>query len=222
MPCSKPWGWAGGVLDYLVQNGYHSLMARPREFDEEQALDRAMEVFWRKGYRNTSLDDLLEAMGIQRGSFYNTFGSKRKTYLRALTRYSDFMTDGGPYSELTQQEPGLPALYALLEKYLASVTGDSLVKGCFFTHASKEHRGSDPEVKQAVLAGVDRMQRLIKESIEVAQEEGQLPPEVDTSSMALLFMSVAWGLHVMAEAGVPREDLMSAGAQLFAMSRSLT
>jgi AcrR family transcriptional regulator len=194
-------------------------MARPREFDEGQALDRAMGVFWKKGYRNTSTEDLLEAMGIQRGSFYNTFGSKRKTYLRALNRYTDFMTEGGPYSELEQQEPGLSALKALLVKYLESVTGDSLVKGCFFTHASKEHRGEDPEVKQAVLAGVDRMQGIIKHSIEAAQRDGQLPPGVDTGSAALLFMSVAWGLHVMAEAGVPLEELMAAASQLFTMSQ---
>ncbi|UCD24831.1 MAG: TetR/AcrR family transcriptional regulator [Gemmatimonadota bacterium] len=195
-------------------------MARPREFDEEQALDRAMEVFWRKGYRNTSLDELLDAMGIQRGSFYNTFGSKRKTYLRALNRYADFMTEGGPYSELAQQKPGMPALFGLLKQYLASVTGDSLVKGCFFTHASKEHRGDDPEVKQAVLNGIARMKELIRESTEAAQREGQLPPDIDPDSTALLFMSVAWGLHVMAEAGVPLEDLMAAGSQLFGMSPS--
>ena len=83
----------------LLTNQYKTYilaaMARPREFDEAAALDRAMEVFWKQGYQNTSLDDLLEAMGIQRGSFYNTFGSKRETYLRAIDRYVEIMADGG-------------------------------------------------------------------------------------------------------------------------------
>jgi TetR/AcrR family transcriptional repressor of nem operon len=55
-----------------------------------------MEVFWKQGYENTSMNDLLDAMGIQRGSFYNTFGSKKETYLRALDRYGQFMPEGGP------------------------------------------------------------------------------------------------------------------------------
>jgi general secretion pathway protein D len=64
-------------------------MARPREFDEDAALDRAMDVFWRQGYQGTSTDDLMQAMGIGRGSFYNTFGSKRDVYLRTLDRCRD-------------------------------------------------------------------------------------------------------------------------------------
>lgn len=194
-------------------------MARPREFDEEQALTRAMEVFWKKGYRNTSLDDLLDAMGIQRGSFYNTFGSKKETYLRAIDRYSKFMFNGGPYTQVAQMEPGFGALAAMCDSYIDSVTGDTEPRGCFFAHVSKEHRGDDPAIQQAIAKGIERMRGLVKRSIEAAQRDGDLLEQVSAEGMAMLFMSVAWGIHVMAEAGIPKEDLKTAMSQLFVMSQ---
>ncbi len=194
-------------------------MARPREFDEEQALGKAMEVFWKKGYQNTSLDDLLEAMGIQRGSFYNTFGSKKATYMRAIDRYADFMFNGGPYTQALQLEPGLGALNTLFDSYIDSVTGDTEPRGCFFAHVSKEHRGHDEDIQQAIISGIERVRGVIQRFVEAAQRDGDLPPDAAPEDLALLFMSVAWGIHVMAEAGVTKEDLKKAGAQLFSMSQ---
>ncbi len=197
-------------------------MARPREFDEAEALDRAMEVFWKKGYQKTSLDDLLDAMGIQRGSFYNTFGSKKETYLRAIDRYTEFMFHGGPYTEAAQLEPGLGTLATMCDIYIDSVCGCAEPRGCFFAHVSKEHRGDDPAIQKAVIAGIDRMRAILKRSTEAAQRDGDLPESVSPEGMALLFMSVAWGIHVMAEAGVPKEDLKTAASQLFVMSQAPT
>ncbi len=195
-------------------------MARPREFDEAEALDRAMVVFWKKGYQNTSLDDLLEAMGIQRGSFYNTFGSKKETYLRALDRYIEFMFDGGPYTEAAHMEPGLGALATMCESYIDSVTGDAEPRGCFFAHVSKEHRGDDPVIQQAVVKGIERMRAIVRRSIEAAQRDGDFPEDVSAHDTALLFQSVAWGIHAMAEAGIPKEDLKMAMSQLFVMTQA--
>ena len=197
-------------------------MGRPREFDEDHALARAMEMFWKKGYRNTSVDDLLGAMGIQRGSFYNTFGSKRETYLRAIDRYTEFMFNGGPYTQAVQLEPGLGALATLYDNYIDSVTGDAEPRGCFFAHVSKEHRGDDPVIQQAIVKGIERMCGIVRRSIEAAQRDGDLPEEVSAEGMAMLFMSVAWGIHVMAEAGVPKQDLKKAASQLFVMSQAAT
>ncbi len=209
-------------LTIWYKTGILYAMARPREFDEADALDRAMEVFWKKGYQKTSLDDLLDAMGIQRGSFYNTFGSKKETYLRAIDRYTEFMLNGGPYTQAVQQEPGLGALATLCDNYIDSVTGDAEPRGCFFAHVSKEHRGDDPVIQQAILKGIERMRGLVRRSIEAAQRDGDLPEQVSPEGMATLFMSVAWGIHVLAEAGVPKEDLKTAASQLFVMSQAPT
>jgi TetR/AcrR family transcriptional repressor of nem operon len=195
-------------------------MARPREFDEGQALDRAMEVFWRRGYQGTSTDDLMRAMGIGRGSFYNTFGSKKAVYLRTLDRYLEIMADGGPYTVLAEAKPGVDAIEAQLDAYLASLVGDAGPHGCYFVHVAKEHRGADPDVQSAVVEGIERMKGLLGRSIRAAQDQGALPPELDPDHAAVLLMSVAWGLHVLLEAGVPRAEVMGSARQLFDLART--
>jgi TetR/AcrR family transcriptional repressor of nem operon len=192
-------------------------MARPREFDEDTALDHAMDVFWRKGYQATSTDDLMDAMGIGRGSFYNTFGSKRKVYLRTLDRYLDVLEEGGPYRMLRELEPGAPALEGLLGSYLDSVASEHGNHGCYFVHVAKEHRGEDPEVQKAIRAGIARMRKILSEHMKVAQEQGILSDRVDPAQAALLMMAVAWGSHVLMEAGVEQDDALSAARVVFEM-----
>jgi TetR/AcrR family transcriptional repressor of nem operon len=192
-------------------------MARPREFDEEIALERAMDVFWRRGYQATSTDDLMEAMGIGRGSFYNTFGSKRKVYLRTLDRYLDVLEEGGPYRMLREMEPGSEALQALLGSYLDSVASEHGNHGCYFVHVAKEHRGEDPEVQKAIQAGIARMKAIMTDHLRIAQQQGILPDHIDPSQAALLMMAVAWGSHVLIEAGVEQDDALSAARVLFEM-----
>lgn len=197
-------------------------MARPREFDEAVALDRAMDLFWKKGYEATSTDDLMQAMGIGRGSFYNTFHSKRETYLRTLDRYLLLLEQGGPYRMLLEMEPGADALAALLTTYLDSVASDRGAHGCYFVHVAKEHRGGDPEVTKAIRRGIARMRTILARHIRAAQEEGVLPDHLDPERAALFMMSVAWGSHVLVEAGVSKKDALGAASLLFEMTPSTT
>jgi len=192
-------------------------MARPREFDEDIALERAMDVFWRKGYTATSTDDLMEAMGIGRGSFYNTFVSKRKVYLRTLDRYLSVLEEGGPYRMLREMEPGSEALQALLGSYIDSVGSEHGSHGCYFVHVAKEHRGEDPEVQKAIKAGIARMKEILTEHMKIARQQGILPDHVDPAQAALLMMAVAWGSHVLIEAGVEQGDALSAARVVFEM-----
>jgi TetR/AcrR family transcriptional repressor of nem operon len=193
-------------------------MGRPRAFDEDRALDRAMDVFWRKGYQATSTDDLLEAMGIGRGSFYNTFGSKRETYLRTLDRYLDLLQEGGPYRVLSEMEPGVGALQTMLGAYLDSVASEGGAHGCYFVHVAKEHRGDDPEVVRAIRRGIARMTVILTDHMRAAREQGVLPDHVAPEKAALLMMAVAWGSHVLIEAGVDKDDALDAARAVFEMN----
>jgi TetR/AcrR family transcriptional repressor of nem operon len=193
-------------------------MARPREFDESEALDRAMDVFWRKGYQGTSTDDLMEAMGIGRGSFYNTFGSKREVYLRTLDRYLELLREGGPYRMLFEMEPGADALRALTQSYLASVASEGGAHGCYFVHVAKEHRGEDPEVRRAIQKGIAQMREILTDHILAAQEQGVFPAHLDPAKAALMIMAVAWGSHVLIEAGASKDDVLEMTGLLFEMS----
>ena len=193
-------------------------MARPREFDEAEALDRAMDVFWKKGYQATSTDDLMQAMGIRRGSFYNAFRSKRDVYLRTLDRYLELLRDGGPYRALFEMEPGADALRTLTRNYLASVASDEGAHGCYFVHVAKEHRGQDPEVRAAIGKGIAQMKSILGEHIRAAQEQGVLPPHLDAERAALMMMAVAWGSHVLIEAGAPENEVLDMAGLLFELS----
>lgn len=179
-----------------------------------------MEVFWKQGYQGTSTEDLMGAMEIGRGSFYNAFGSKKEVYLRTLDRYLEVMADGGPYTVLARAEPGVDAVQAQLASYLDSLVGDAGPHGCYFVHVAKEHRGADPDIQKAIVEGVERMKGLLGRSIRAAQERGALPPELDPDHTAVLLMSVAWGLHVLLEAGVPKSDISASARQLFHLVRA--
>jgi TetR/AcrR family transcriptional repressor of nem operon len=193
-------------------------MARPREFDEKQALDRAMDVFWRKGYQATSTDDLMKAMGIGRGSFYNAFGIKRDVYLRTLDRYLELLREGGPYRMLFEMEPGADALRALTQSYLASVASEGGAHGCYFVHVAKEHRGEDPEVRRAIRKGIAQMKEILTDHIRAAQTQGVLPPHLDPEKAALMMMAVAWGSHVLIEAGASKDEVLDMAGLLFQMN----
>ena len=179
-----------------------------------------MDVFWRRGYQATSTDDLMEAMGIGRGSFYNTFGSKRATYLRTLDRYLLLLQEGGPYKMLLEREPGSDALESMLGSYLDSVASDHGAHGCYFVHVAKEHRGGDPEIRAAITKGIGRMKALLARHISAAQAEGVIPTHIAPSRAAVLMMAVAWGSHVLLEAGVEKDETLSAGQLLFDMAPS--
>ncbi len=195
-------------------------MSRPREFNEQEALDRAMEVFWRCGYQKASTEDLMQAMGIQRGSFYNTFGSKRETYIRALERYRELLShDGGPYAAPPGTRTGIDMLQEVLGAYLGRVFDKDRPPGCFFLHVSEEHRGGDAEITEAVMKGVQQMREFIATQVEAAQQSGELPDSLEPQDAALMFMAVAWGLNVMAEAGVAERDIKAAAGQLFSLTR---
>lgn len=195
-------------------------MARPREFDEGLALDRAMEVFWKHGYQGTSTSDLMEAMGVQRGSFYNAFGSKKEVYLRTLDRYLEVLAESDLYAILYRSERGLGAIVAMLEHYLETLGPGSGPHGCYFVHVIKEHRGEDPEVMKAIQTGIARMRGILAEHVEAAQASGFIPDELDPASVALLMMTVAWGSHVMLEAGMPKAEVLASARLMFEMAGS--
>src|SRR6202023_2269994 len=112
-------------------------MARPREFDVDIALDRAMEVFWSKGYEATSLDDLCEVTGLSRSSLYATFGSKRNLLLRSVDRYVEQRTPRIA-AVLAQPLPIRDAFAALLREFIDQIVAGPGRRGCFLGNCAAE------------------------------------------------------------------------------------
>lgn len=182
-------------------------MARPREFDIDQALHRAMRVFWAKGYDATSLPDLLAAMGIARGSLYKAFKDKHSVYLAALDRYDRTIVDG---AVAILREPaggdGLGRIRRLLEGARGAAAQRRDRWGCFMCNAAIDRAPEDPAVRTRVLAMMKRLER----GFAVALAQSGLArewPQARREESARLLTGAYMGLQVLVRAGYPPAEL---------------
>jgi TetR/AcrR family transcriptional repressor of nem operon len=112
-------------------------MARPVKFNKLDVLDRALEVFWEKGYEATSLSDLIDAMALSKSSFYNTFDNKHQIFIEALCRYNECMA--APLREsLSESSSGLEFIRALFTEIIGQAEASSGLKGCFLVNTATE------------------------------------------------------------------------------------
>ena len=180
-------------------------MPRPREFDIDEALEAAMQVFWQRGYRNTSMRDLLAAMQIGQSSFYETFGNKRELYLRSLDRFHAF-AQSGPVMALEVESDIPGAVRSFFEGMVEAMTGDNPV-GCFFGNASVENSGADADVSRFCRAGFDFIRGRFEQALGHARELGEIRRDQDPAALASFFVSTFYGLQVLAKSGIDRSVL---------------
>jgi AcrR family transcriptional regulator len=177
---------------------------RPRAFDAEKALDRAMKVFWRKGYLGTSLFDLTDAMGINRPSLYAAFGDKKSLFRKALERYGK-----GPSSYLGEalREPNARAVVErILHGVVGLLTGPQSPGTCLWVHGALSC-GDDPLRKEFAAqraAGLAELRTRFKRAI----AENDLPAGSDADALARYVQAVNFGLTVQASTGATRKELL--------------
>ncbi|MDT0444650.1 TetR/AcrR family transcriptional regulator [Streptomyces johnsoniae] len=181
-------------------------VGRPRAFDVEERLDRALDVFWRQGYEGTALSDLTEAMGINRPSLYAAYGNKEALFGRVLDRYQD-----GPARHLRTalEEPtARAAAEHLLRGSVAVVTSArNPGGGCLLVHGALA-TGEQGEAARARLAdGRRAAETALRRRFERAQDEGDLAPDEDAADLARYIASVSFGLSVHASDGTGAEAL---------------
>src|SRR5262245_12184061 len=181
-------------------------MARPRAFDRDAALDRAMTAFWSKGYEATSIEDLVDRMGIQRGSLYGTFGDKRTLFLAALERYQQVVARE-LFEALEAQGSGLAAIRRFFRLRAASALDRRRPPGCLMTNSAVELPGRDRGAAARVSGSLARMEGAFRRALERARAAGELSPERDLRALARFLTSSAQGLSVMARATPERAVL---------------
>jgi TetR/AcrR family transcriptional repressor of nem operon len=180
-------------------------MPRTKEFEPEAALHSAMELFWRKGYEATSMRDLLEGMGIGRGSFYDTFGDKHSLFLAALDRFEQTRTDwilqalGGPAP--------IDSIKYVFERTVDGLVGYKPRRGCLLANTAVELAPHDPEVAGRISNYVQRTEDAFEAALVRARSAGDLPEQKDPRTLARFLVNNLHGLRVMARAGVDRETL---------------
>jgi TetR/AcrR family transcriptional repressor of nem operon len=182
-------------------------MARPREFDLDEALERAMNVFWSKGYEGASLQDLLGAMNIARGSLYKAFQDKRSIYLAALDLY-DRVEIQRSVDGLCDRSAGDGAarIRRFLEGARAAVVRHHDRRGCFLCNAAVDQAPVDPEIQGKVLAMMKRMERAVAETIGESPQAADWPAE-RRARTALTLTNAYVGLRVLARSGASAKDL---------------
>lgn len=178
-------------------------MPRNKEFDYSLAIDKAMDIFWKNGYKNSSMHCLIDNLGIGRGSFYNAFQSKRKLFLLVLDHYSTTMIKY--LNEILQQKPFKTAINNLFSTLIETILNDNRHQGCLMTNATTEFGLSDTEVAKKVndyhKKSVDCLVKAISSAIDI----GEIQSDKDPKAIALFLINTMDGLRVMAKRTSKRE-----------------
>jgi TetR/AcrR family transcriptional regulator, transcriptional repressor for nem operon len=182
-------------------------MARPREFDPDEVVDRSMHEFWERGYRDTSVDDIVEATGVRPGSLYNAFaGGKRELFLNSLERYSKLVV---PEKLGALERPG--ASLAEVRAYFDGLVEDLLTPagqvGCLMVNSTVELATVDTEVSRIVRGHMERLERNAERALRNAKRRGEIPKTVKPAAKATQLMATGMGLMVVGKTNPGREVL---------------
>ena len=167
-------------------------MAGVKQFDRTEVLDRAMALFWTQGYEATSIDDLVEATGINRGSLYGTFGDKKRLFLAVLDRYWDTVANV-LMVELSDPDPR--AIERMCEALVLRTT--RFPRGCLITNTSLECPTCGDEIARKIAERLGQQETAIYRVLRKAQAQGALNPAHDARALARFFLGVAWGINAV-------------------------
>src|ERR1700680_4573920 len=180
---------------------------RPRAYQPEIALGKALDLFRKDGFAATSLDDLSTATGMNRPSLYGAFGDKRELYIKSYQRYRAdaraAMVD--LFREEMPIRRRLERIYAVaLDIYLSGEAGP---RGCFTVMTAASEAVADPEIRAMVLEGFSELDKAFARCFRLAKEKGELPATADAAVLAQLASATIHTIAIRARARVPRKEL---------------
>lgn len=193
-------------------------MARTKEFDPDTVLERALDLFWRRGYEATLMADLVEHLGIGRASLYATFGGKHDLFLKALERYVQ-TRDPNLVELLSQPGPALPAVRALVELYTEDAIGDRDRRGCMIVNAAAGLLPDDQPVARFVEASWTGLETALTSALIRARAQGEISAEADPRALARFLLVFLQGLRVMGKGQGGPARLRDAAAQALTLLR---
>lgn len=198
---------AAGVLAPRALQPAPKKRGRPRAYEPDVALARAMDVFWRDGFAATSLDTLSAATGMNRPSLYSAFGDKRDIYVKAYQRYRD-----GARQRMAEIVTSELPVRALLQRVYAIaidtyVSGEDGPRGCFSVMTATSEAVFDPVIRELAVTGLTEMDRTFARVFKAAQAKGELPAHADPVMLAQLATATIHTLAVRSRLRVPRTEL---------------
>jgi len=175
-------------------------MPRPKEFNPDDAIEKAMQVFWHKGYEATSIEDLLEAMNLNRGSLYGTFGDKRQLFLKVVERYCITFV-GSKFSLLDQPGPALPTIRRFIHGMIEGALADPQRRGCLIANTVMELAPHEKEVAGTLRQALKMAEDTFFKVLSRAKQQGELNSENDPRALARFLTTMMQGTIVMIKAG---------------------
>ncbi|WP_193369921.1 TetR/AcrR family transcriptional regulator [Pelagibius marinus] len=183
-------------------------MARPRTFEREEVVERALSVFWRQGYQATSVQDLVEATGLNRGSLYDTFGDKHGLFLEVVEHYRSHVT-AKRLAKLEEPGPAREKIATFFKDVIEFSLGEGRLLGCLMTNSAIELAPHDRDTRLAVAANMAAMEATFRRVLTRARKEGEIAGEKSPADLARFLTATANGLRVMAKVAPERAALRS-------------
>jgi AcrR family transcriptional regulator len=182
-------------------------MGRPREFDIDEALERAMQVFWERGYEAVSLTDLTKAMGITKPSLYAAFGDKKELFRRALERYTEGPAD---YGTRALEEPTARAVAeTIVRGAVRTTSGPATPSGCLTVQVALASSEAGQPAHDILVEHRNTSTTRLEERFRRAVDEGDLPRDADPLRLARYVMTLTYGIAVQAASGLGRDELQN-------------
>ncbi len=181
-------------------------MARPKEFEREEALQAALYLFWEKGYDATTLPELLEKMSISRSSLYDTFGDKQALFREALNLYlHQFAARRMPF--LRKAKSAKQGITAYFQDHIEVALADAYPGGCFVTNTATTLKTTDEQIVNLITHGTEQLEEEFHALLQRGQEAREIPRDKDIQALARLFVGIAYGINVVARVSSNRERL---------------
>ncbi|MEW6130092.1 MAG: TetR/AcrR family transcriptional regulator [Acidobacteriota bacterium] len=198
-------------MDEKVSESLQNRTGRPVGFVREEAVEAAMNLFWRKGFLAVSAKDLADAMGIQRSSFYNSFGSRESLFSEALQLYAT-QTPDVPLSKLETGQPVIPVLVRVMRKICQVRAADAEARGCLVCNSIAELVGVENSIGPMLEELVETQVTVLEQLLQQAIHQGEVEPLADVNTAARTFVAFLIGLNTISK--VIREE-----KQLWTMCR---
>ena len=177
---------------------------RPREFEIDDALEAAMDAFWLHGYETTSMADLVEATGVQKGSLYKAFGDKHSLFVHSLKRYMEKME-----AEVGPLMFGAPSATEAIRRWINFAQGTGLSgecpRGCMIVNTVSELVPHDPMIRGLLQEHMKKFMAMITELVRRGQASGEFRTDIDAESLAELVSTVGAGIVMKSKASLPAQ-----------------
>ena len=176
-----------------------------KSFDEDHAIQNAMQVFWAKGYEAASISDLTDALQVNRSSLYNAFGGKEALFLKSLQRYEEDRK--ALLAELEALDQPVLAIHRFIDTVVDSSASDEQKKGCFLFNTVQEIGVHGDQVTAVVNAGVFEVERFLQRCLEVAQVRQQIEASIQPEVTAKLLLAAIIAIRSLGRGVYKREEL---------------